>query len=243
MKSQIDKFVGRNIFEVRLKNKNLEFVDFKGEMAQFLMKNDDFQNFKMFANRIDLTNENNSRIFFISWENLGLQIESIDNNNDLSNEKEKLFKLISSYSKFEIENISRIGIKTTKIIHFRNKTLEQLKQAFTKIFFRDQKIFEQSGVRITDNGIFALEVDYKTYKAHINMGVMTKKEVIEKVFQNNLYDNFSYEYGIFIDIDIYTDIYQFDDFSTLSTDSEQQIKSLFEIENVLLSSIKGELNE
>lgn len=240
--TQGDKSISRNIMEIRFKNKNLNFMDYKGQMAETLIKKANFQNFKMFANRVDLMDEKETKIYFISWENVGFQLEGVTEDKKFNEEIKEFYSIISSFQKFEINGVTRIGTKATKLFHPKNKTLEDLRSTFTSIFFTGQNRFEKSGITITDNGIFALEISYKIYKANLTIGIMTKTEAIEKGFQHKSYEKFPAEHGIYFDLDLYNDKYTYSNFETLSNNIDEQIGALYDVQNQFFSEIIKELS-
>lgn len=60
-----DKFIARHIIEVRLENKQFSFIDYKGYLLDFLIREVGGKKIKVQEQRVDVTTEDGSFVTFL----------------------------------------------------------------------------------------------------------------------------------------------------------------------------------
>lgn len=239
MSKVIDSFIARQLIEVKFNKRIFSFIDFKGSFTDMLITDLGFEQITMSGNRVDLSKLNNKEKVFYSWENFGVQLEESEGFHDLKEKISSSVNMIEKFNKFEIKDISRIGTRTSTLYHIKNKTLEDIRASFDKVFFNRQQLFEKkSGIEITDNGLFLMDLNVSGYKVHVTMGATTKQEAISKFFQIDNYNKFKYDHGLFIDIDLFVNSYNFSNLSVLKNDLISQIDELDNLQGKLIEVIK-----
>lgn len=224
-----DNLIARHVLEIRLKNRSLSFMDFKGEMGDFIIKKMGWNKLKVTGTRVEITNDDLSKIFFFSWENFGLQIEASKNFDEFNEYVKKLFEIIKDFKRYKIDDIARLGTKSSVFYHRKNMSFEGTKQIFKNIMFKDVSSLEtKMGGNIIDTGIFALDIDCDKSKINFTSGAMQKNEVIEKIFQNNLYDDFIKDNGIYFDFDLYLQAFTPENIHSIEEKVLENIKAIEE---------------
>lgn len=204
-------------------------MDFKGEMGDFIIKKMGWDKLKVTGARVDITNDDLSKVFFFSWENFGLQIEASENLSDFEESIKKLFEIIKEFKRYKIEDVARMGTKSSVFYHRKGMSFDGTKQVYKNMMFKDIASLESKmGGKIADTGIFALDVDCKESKLNFATGAMQKNEVIAKVFQNKLYEGFKYDNGIYLDLDLYFDAFTPDSLQSLEDKAIDNIKTIEE---------------
>lgn len=204
MAKQQDHLIARHTLEIRLKTRSLSFMDFKGEMGDFVLKKMGWNQLKVTGVRLDLTNENLSEVFFFSWENFGMQLEANEDFEVFKTKIKKLFEIIREFNKYQCTDVVRIGAKSSIFYHKNGMSFDGLKQVYKNIMFKDVATLEQKmGAKIADTGIIAVDMESQDGLVNFTTGPMQKNEIITKVFQNSHYDSFKYENGIYFDIDFF----------------------------------------
>lgn len=199
-----DHIIARHTLEVRLKNRSLSFMDFKGEMGDFVLKKMAWNQLKVTGVRLDITNENFSEILFFSWENFGIQIEAQEDFDGFKTKIKKLFEILNEFKKYQCVDIARLGTKSSIYYHKNGMSFDGLKEIYKNIMFKDVSILEKDmGAKITDTGIIAVDMKSDDEDINFTTGPMEKEEIITKIFQNKLYDGFQYGNGIYFDIDVF----------------------------------------
>jgi hypothetical protein len=205
-----DTIIIKHILEIRLKKRIFSFLDFRGELVDFLLDKTGFERIKISDNgaRIDVVSKDLSEIFFFSLENFGLQIDGAEDFDSFRNQTNKIFNLIQEYGNYSIGDVVRIGTKSSIFCHIPGGSFEGTKQKYIDLMLcGSKKIEEKSELELKDIAFTFMDLQEKNGskgKAHITTGPATKEEVIEKFFgKNEKYLNFSKENGIYYEIDYY----------------------------------------
>ncbi|MBU0661466.1 hypothetical protein KKG22_04815 [Patescibacteria group bacterium] len=215
-KKQKDHFIARHTFEIRFKNRNLTFMDYKGEMGDYIIKKMDWENLKLTGSRFDIANNNFDKILFFSWENFGLQIEVSNDFEDFKDYINKLFEILDEFKKYKVGDISRIGIKSSIFYHKYGIGVDEVKSIYKNIMLKDSGVIEKKmGGKIVDTGFLAINMQSDAKFVNFTTGPMTKNEVISKIFKNDLYDSFNHKSGIYFDIDLSQKDLNFDNLDKL----------------------------
>jgi hypothetical protein len=200
-----DKFISRHIVEIRFKNRNFAFIDSKGKMLNSMIKSFDWDKVHISDSKIQIANEDESKIVFASWENFGFQIESSTSFEELRIFINEFFSNFKLFHDYDFENLSRIGTKSVIFNHRTTKSNESVNQIFKDKFFKNNELLEGTiNGKITDSGVYALDLDFDERKANLNIGPMTKDEVIRKIYKNPRYSKFQYDSGLFLNLDIFS---------------------------------------
>ncbi|MEZ7821118.1 MAG: hypothetical protein QMB51_02305 [Patescibacteria group bacterium] len=221
MSKDKNKFLAKYIFEVKLNEKNLFFIDKKGEILDSIIKN--YKDLTQFAlsenlNRIDLKNDNKDKSVVISWENFGFQLDLIED--DFNFEKFKLFfdsfiKLLKSiddvYTR-DVKNLFRIGIRAVVVYCPHNKKTPELQNVYKTKFFNGFSSFEKIfNFNLSDFGVFAIEMvnpeDTKN-KLKIDTGIISGKKDVS-ILLGNSYIN-KIDKGFYLNMDFSNELPIFD---------------------------------
>lgn len=203
----------RHILEIRFKNRAFSFVDTRGKLIDFLIKEGNFEQIKLSPGRIDVSTKDLSEFFFFSIENFGFQVEAIENFDFFKSKIDLLFSFVDNYKEYKINDVIRIGTKSCILCHIKGKNFDDLKNIFrNKMFKGSDEIEKKTNSKLLDYA-FSSDLTNDDGKANILMGPVTKEEVIQKHFGNHeKYNNFNKKNGIYIEIDY-------------SQDQESQIKN------------------
>ncbi|HUS60288.1 MAG TPA: hypothetical protein VMX76_02820 [Nevskiaceae bacterium] len=197
----------KHVLEIRLKKKNFSFLDFRGEMIDYLLSKTGFERIKISNNgaRIDVVSSDLSEIFFFSIENFGLQIDGADDFKQFNEKVNQLFSLIEGFGKYKFSDVVRVGTKSSVFCHQKGKSLEAVKQKYTDLMLSGYKKIEKAtGASLKDLAFTFMDFEEGLGKTHILTGPVTKDEVITKFFgMHQKYQDFSKKVGIFYDIDYY----------------------------------------
>lgn len=195
----------RHIIEIRLKNRVFGFIDIKGDLIDFLIKETKYENVKLAQNRIDVASKDLSEAIFFSWENFGFQIDAVDDFKSFKVKNNTLFSLLKKYGKYNFNNVLRIGTKSSILIHQKGKGIEAIKEKYKELFFKNNKKLEENiGFNLTDVGYFFQDLEKNGNKLNLLSGPVTKAEAINRFFDGKeKYKTYSKENGIYIDIDFY----------------------------------------
>lgn len=195
----------RHIVEIRLKNRMFGFIDFKGEFIDFLIKETKYENVKLAGHRIDVASKDLSEAIFFSWENFGFQIEAVNDFKSFKEKNNEVFSLIKSYTKYNVQNVIRIGTKSSILTHVKGKGLDSIKQKYTELFFKDNKKLEKNiGFNLTDTGYFFQDLEKNGNKLNLLSGPATKAEAISRFFDGRKqYEIYPKDSGIYLDIDFF----------------------------------------
>ncbi|MCX6809401.1 MAG: hypothetical protein NTZ65_01470 [Candidatus Berkelbacteria bacterium] len=231
MSKKNDSFISRQIIEVRFKNKVFNFIDIRGEFADYVVNKLKYEEIAIAGNRVDFTTLDRTKKSFFSWENFGIQLDGEGNFDNFNKSISENIVMLKNYKKISLPEIIRIGTRITGLYHFPNKSVAQIKKSFDDVFFSHQALFEEkSGISIKDNGLFAMDIEKEGLKAHVSVGIMTKDESIAKVFSDKLYDAYNYESGIFHDIDLYDEAPTVKNFDDLQSRVSSQIEKLRQLQ-------------
>ena len=211
MKKNQEKIIIRHILEIRLKNKLLSFMDFKGRLSDFIIKRKKWTKIRVTDSGVNIADDNLKNTIFFNWEKFGFQIEAVDNFEDFKNYVDDIFEILNDFGDYKVEDISRIGIKSSIFCHKRGMNFDALKEKYKKIIFKDDLLFERKmNSKIQDTGIFAISLKGDDYDVNFSTGAMEREEVLEKIFSNNreLYEeNLQFKSGVYLDFDLYqTDV-------------------------------------
>lgn len=196
----------RHILEIRFKNKTFSFIDTKGKLIDFLIKEGGFEQVKVALGRIDVSTKDLLEFFFFSIENFGFQLEAVDNFDVFKSKIDVLFSFIEKYKEYKINDVIRLGTKSYILCHVRGKNFDELKELFRgKMFQSSDSIEKKTSFKLLDYA-FVSDLANNEGKANILMGPVTKEEVIKKYFNNHeKYNNFDKKNGVYIEIDYYQD--------------------------------------
>lgn len=213
MKKDEYKIIARHTLEIRLKNKIFSFLDFKGKLIDFLVKETGYENIRFASNgsRIDLVSEDFSEAIFFSISNFGFQIEGAEDFEGFKIKVNKIFSLLDKFSEYDFSTVVRIGTRSAILCHKKNKNFDVVGQLYRDLMFKDyEKIEKKTGSKLLDLG-FSSDMEKNDGKMHIMTGPMTKEESIKKIFgDNDRYSNSQVKHGVFYDIDYYKDTFSED---------------------------------
>lgn len=207
-KDKSDKVIMRHILEVRLAKRSFSFMDYKGELIDFLATRLSGANirYKEDGSRIDIATKDLSRVFFVSYENLGLQLDGVESFRDFTEFSKTFLETIDFFKKYDPQSISRIGTRSSILFHSKKDNIEDLKQRYKDGVFTTYRDMEEK----TESTLFDLGFSFDLKRddgiASIVMGPATIDEIKQKVFTNkDLYNNFGRKDGLFFDIDLKKD--------------------------------------
>lgn len=203
--------LGKNIFEFRY-DPIISFFDWKGALAEHLIKEMGFEGFKIANNRIDLTNpDKQDFLVFVSIHNAGLLLE---NNSDKEKAKVRINEFLDALNKFEKfkpKRIVRLGVRWNLLLHKRNTSFKQIKETFKNSIVQLNKTpyskFEED---LVDIGL-PLNFRGEDYNYNIMHGPMDQKQALTQFFTNRLvyFDVYGHpkkeipKHGFFFDIDVF----------------------------------------
>jgi len=196
----------RHILEIRFKNKTFSFIDTKGKMIDFLIKEGGFEQVKIALGRIDVSTKDLLEFFFFSIENFGFQLEAVDNFDVFKSKIDVLFSFIEKYKEYKFNDVIRLGTKSYILCHVKGKNFDELKEIFRgKLFKSADDIEKKTNFKLLDYA-FISDLTNNEGKVNVLMGPTTKEEVIKKYFNNNeKYNSFDKKNGIYLEIDYYQD--------------------------------------
>lgn len=177
----------RSILEIRLKERQFLFFDYKGALIDFLTSNYSGSKIKYLNNgaRVDVASEDLKEVLFFSIENFGFQLEGCRDFSAIKSEIEKIFKILEDFDKYKFKNIVRIGLKSFIYYHKKGKGFEAMKTFYKERMFKDSEIFEKiSTSKIVDFGYSFNDVEINDSKASIMTGPVNEGEAIEKFFND-----------------------------------------------------------
>lgn len=196
----------RHILEIRLRNRIFSFIDFKGDFIDYLIRETKYENVSIKGNRIDVASKDYSESIFFSWDNFGFQVDAAYDFKSFNEKVTKLFSLLSSYTKYSLDHVIRVGTKSSILAHRKGQGLDSLKQKYKELFFKNNQKLESSiGFNLTDLGYSFQDLEKNGNKLNLLTGPATKDEAIIRFFENkkDLYERFEKNNGIYLDIDYY----------------------------------------
>jgi hypothetical protein len=203
------KIVISNILEIRLKERLFSFLDYKGELIDFLIQNYGFEKIKYSNNgtRIDVATGDLREKMFFSLENFGFQYDGSENFEDFKSETIKILKIISDFGKYKFNNLFRIGTKSIIYYYKQGKSFESWKDIYKHKMFKESDFFEKiSSSKLVDFGYSFNDVEMDKSKASILTGPVEPAEAIIKFFDNDeLYKKKIKNAGFMYIVDCYTD--------------------------------------
>lgn len=202
-KEKKDKVIMRHIMEVRFAKRAFSFMDYRGELIDFLASRLNGENIRFAENgtRADIAIKDLSKIFFVSYENFGLQIDGAESFKDFSDFSTTLIKILSLFDKYKPDFVARIGTRSSILFHPKEYNFETVKEKYKDIIFTNYKDMEaKTNTRVIDLGC-AFDLKRNDDDIHVAMGPVRKDEAVRKYFRNSgHYDKFTRD-GIFFDID------------------------------------------
>lgn len=193
----------RHVLEVRFAKRSFSFMDYRGELIDFLAKRLNGENIRFTDNgtRADIAIKDLSKVFFVSYENFGLQIDGSESFEDFSNFSKTLIETLKFFEKYKPNSITRIGTRSSILFHPKGYDFETIKQKYKDIIFTNYKDMETE----TNTQMIDLGCDFDLKKndddVHITMGPVKKDEAIKKYFKNSEHYEKLIRDGIFFDID------------------------------------------
>lgn len=207
MKDDEYRIIARHTLEIRLKNKLFSFLDFRGKLIDFLVKETGYENIRYATNgsRVDLVSNDFSEAIFFSISNFGFQIEGAEDFEVFKIRVNKLFSLLNKFDDYQFGAVVRIGTKSSILCHKKNKNYDVIKQLYKDLMFKDYaKIEKKMGSKVLDLGYVLTDMEKGEGKLHVTTGPMSKEEAIQKIFgEHEKYSNFKNAHGVFYDIDYY----------------------------------------
>jgi hypothetical protein len=203
-----DQYAARHIMEVKLDNRIFSFIDYKGFLVDFLVKETDGHRIRLQEQRIDIADKGNfSRSVFFSWENFGFQIEAKDFEG-FHSFVDQFFGWMQKFGKYNFGTLVRIGTKSTIFYHKKGKSFEGVKDIYKSRLLKDHSEWEKNvGAKIND---VAYTVELKQgdgADVRLVIGPMTFDEAMQKGFdRKDEYQALGFKddhSGIFMDIDVY----------------------------------------
>lgn len=202
-KDKKDKVIMRHIMEVRFAKRVFSFMDYRGELIDFLANRLSGENIRFAENgtRADIAIRDLSKIFFVSYENFGLQIDGAESFKDFSDFSTKLIEILGLFDKYKPDSVARVGTRSSILFHPKECNFETVKEKYKDIIFANYKDMEvKTNTRVIDLGC-AFDLKRNDDDVHISMGPVRKDEAVRKYFKNSdHYDKFTRD-GIFFDID------------------------------------------
>ncbi len=204
--SKTDHFIARHIIEIRHKNRFLSFMDYKGELGDFVIKKMKWENIHATSTRMELASQEGKEMFFYSWENCGLQIEASESFSDFHKTTEEFFGTIREYKRYPIEKVVRLGVKSFVLFHKHGMSLEGLKEKFYSFALSHKTGLEEKlKMKVSDIALIGLDLEAGEAKIRMTIGPVSKEEALAKFFSQNksAYEKFGYSSGIYFEIDMF----------------------------------------
>lgn len=224
-----DRMIIKHILEIRLTKRVFSFMDFKGELLDFLVKNlrADKVRFANTGTRIDVTSDDLLNVFFISYENFGLQIDGVESFDNFKEQVKKLFEVIKLFDKYKFDSVIRIGTKSSILYHKSGDSYDTLQQRYKDFVFGNYKAMEEkTGTQLSDVA-YTFELKRGTGIANVLTGPVTKEEAMQKFFgRGQRYEKFDVNNGFFFDIDF-------------AKNGDKKISSLDELSEEVNDNIKN----
>lgn len=222
-----DSVIMRHILEIRFSKRQFAFRDFCGKLADYLVEKTKFDKIRFADIRIDAVSDDLREAYFLSWENFGLQVDSVETF-DVFNEKvKKLIEIVNSFDEYQKENIYRIGTRSSILFHRKGESLDVLKQRFkNKMANNSQELEKAIGLKISDVG-YTYDMESENHQSHLLLGPVTKQEAIQKFFGKNSYgDLFKNDHGIYYEIDLFKENKEEFDFSQIEELVSENISAI-----------------
>jgi hypothetical protein len=224
-----DKIIIKHILEVRLSKRLFSFMDFKGELLDFMIKNlkADKVRFVNSGTRIDVASDDLLNVFFISYENFGIQIDGVESFDEFREQVSKIIEVIKLFGKYKIDSVVRIGTKSSILYHKGGDSYETLKQKYKDFVFGNYKVMEgKTNTQLSDVA-YVFDLKRENGVANVLTGPVTKEEAMQKFFGNGQrYEKFNVSNGFFFDIDF-------------AKNGNKEISSLDELAEEIKDNIKN----
>jgi hypothetical protein len=243
-KNKKDKIIMRHVLEVKLEKRIFSFIDYRGELVDFLIKNLNGENIRIMRDgtRIDIASKDLSKVYFIGYESLGLQIDGVDSFEVFIGNVKKLFGVLKDFGKYNPESIIRIGTRSSILYHHRGDSFDGIKEKYKNMVFANYKNMETKTNSILNDVAYTFEFKRDNGRANILTGPVTKEESIQKFFKNeDHYKNFEGSNGLYFDIDFSKSEKKEYSIDQLEKDIENNISNVKEIFEGLITYF--EVNE
>jgi hypothetical protein len=240
MKKIKENLIIRHTLEIKLKQRFFGFVDFRGEMTDFFVKQLKLDNVRITGARIDIASEDSSEFFFFGYENFGLQLEASNSFEEFKEAIEKLFSALDAFKKYNLSEIIRLGVRSSIMYQIKSRNHQEIKNWYSELMFSSYDRIEKiTGGKIFDTG-FVLDVSKGKGNAHIITGPVSKAESLTKYFGNNVnYQRQIPDNGFYIDIDFgRTDMTTVSNLAELKRESFEGVKNIEEIFTGFLNGFK-----
>lgn len=211
MSKQEFNTLGRNIFEFRY-DPIISFYDWKGTLAEHLIKEMGFDGFRVTQNRIDLVNpDEQDFLIFVSTHNAGLVFEDNTDKEAIRNKLDGFLSALDKFDKFKPKKIVRIGARWNLLLHKRNTSFKQIKDTFESYIVQLSKSpYKNFKEDLVDIGL-PLNFKGAEYNYNIMHGPMEQGQALTQFFANKLvyFDNSGNvkseipKHGFFFDIDVF----------------------------------------
>jgi hypothetical protein len=202
-------FIARHVLEVRHSKKSFNFLDYHGELVDYLLDATGYEKIKVDKSgaRIEVVSKDLKETFFVSFENFGLQLEAIEDFKTFKDQSLKLLKIIDGFAKYHLRKVVRIGTESTIFVNIPSRAEEGIRQIYFNKLFANKANFERkTGLKVTDIAQLYLDTDNDGIKTNITTGPTNFNEVINRFFvKAGLYDTFGGKNGVFYKIDAYSE--------------------------------------
>jgi len=199
----------RCILEIRLKERVFSFLDYRGELIDFLVANSGGKKVRYSNNgsRVDVATDDLKKVIFLGIGNFGIQLETVDKFEDFKDEAKKLLDLIGLFGKYKFKNISRLGVKSVIYCHKKGKGLDSMRSFYRGKMLKGSEVLEKStGTKVIDFGYTFNDVEIGGSKANITTGPVNGEEAIVRFFEGDENYNIVIKNpGIIYVIDCYRD--------------------------------------
>jgi hypothetical protein len=233
--AKVKTYIGRHILEVRLEKRIFNFLDFKGELIDFLLEKTDFPKVSINTDgvRIEIASETLDQKYFVSFQNFGFQIDAQSGFDNFKVSTSNLISMLIKYKKYKTNKIARLGTKSSIFCNIRSRSESEIRQLFFDKLFANKNIFEEkTKLKVDDLGFFFLDNNYNEYKTHLTVGPGNLDEFIQKyIGKIDLYKDFKSKSGIIIDLDVYSENLGKLNYDKIVEKSNSQIDTIEEIFN------------
>jgi hypothetical protein len=227
MSKKDHSIIMRHVLEVRLKNRQFSFLDYKGELADYFIKKTGFGKVRLTGDRIDVVSDDLNKIYFVSLENFGFQLDGSRSFKEFSENTQKFFEIIEEFKKYDLNNIIRIGTRTSVLYHAKGDSLEGLKQKFKNRMAENSTDLEKAiGQKINDVA-YTYDLENNEHKSHLLLGPVMLQEANNRFLGGKkVYESFEKDQGIYYEIDLYKEISKNIDISEAKRIIEENVSSI-----------------
>lgn len=203
-----DLIAARHILEVKLDNRIFSFIDYKGFLVDFLVKEADGHRIRLQEQRVDVADKDSfSRSIFFSWESFGFQVEAKDFAG-FHSFVDQFFGWMQKFGKYNFGSLARIGTKSTIFYHKKGKSFEGIQEIYKTRMLKEHNEWEKNVNAKMSDMAYTLEMKQSDGgDVRLVIGPMTFGEVMVKAFdQKEEYKGLGFKNdhsGVFLDIDLY----------------------------------------